>query len=61
MIIEQMYTGLLAYGAYYIESNGEAAIHIPLDQLSNSIAIEKAKQVLIITCCKSAMRSAIAL
>ncbi len=30
MIIEQIYTGCLAQGAYYIESNGEAAIIDPL-------------------------------
>ncbi|MFC3560220.1 MBL fold metallo-hydrolase [Pedobacter jamesrossensis] len=32
MIIEQIYTGCLAQGAYYIESNGEAAIIDPLRQ-----------------------------
>lgn len=30
MIIEQIYTGCLAQGAYYIESNGEAAVIDPL-------------------------------
>lgn len=30
MLIEQIYTGCLAQGAYYIESNGEAAIIDPL-------------------------------
>lgn len=30
MYIEQIYTGCLAHGAYYIESNGEAAIIDPL-------------------------------
>lgn len=30
MILEQIYTGCLAQGAYYIESNGEAAIIDPL-------------------------------
>ncbi len=30
MIVEQLYTGCLAQGAYYIESNGEAAIIDPL-------------------------------
>jgi len=30
MIIEQIYTGCLAQGAYYIESRGEAAIIDPL-------------------------------
>ena len=32
MIIEQIYTGCLAQGAYYIESEGEAAIIDPLRQ-----------------------------
>jgi hypothetical protein len=30
MKIEQIYTGCLAQGAYYIESNGEVAIIDPL-------------------------------
>ena len=30
MKIEQIYTGCLAQGAYYVESNGEAAIVDPL-------------------------------
>jgi hypothetical protein len=30
MRIEQIYTGCLAHGAYYITSNGEAAIIDPL-------------------------------
>ena len=30
MKIEQIYTGCLAQGAYYIESNGEAAVIDPL-------------------------------
>ncbi|AKD58140.1 MBL fold metallo-hydrolase [Spirosoma radiotolerans] len=34
MIIEQLYTGCLAHGAYYIESNGEAAIIDPLRETS---------------------------
>jgi glyoxylase-like metal-dependent hydrolase (beta-lactamase superfamily II)/rhodanese-related sulfurtransferase len=33
MIIEQMYTGCLAQGAYYVESNGEAAIIDPLREV----------------------------
>jgi glyoxylase-like metal-dependent hydrolase (beta-lactamase superfamily II)/rhodanese-related sulfurtransferase len=32
MKIEQIYTGCLAHGAYYIESNGEAAIVDPLSE-----------------------------
>jgi len=30
MTIDQIYTGCLAQGAYYIESNGEAAVIDPL-------------------------------
>ena len=41
MIIEQIYTGCLAQGAYYIESNGEVAIIDPLREVDNYI--EKAK------------------
>jgi len=33
MIIEQIYTGCLAQGAYYIESNGEAAVIDPLREI----------------------------
>lgn len=41
MYIEQIYTGCLAQGAYYIESNGEAAIIDPLREVKPYI--EKAK------------------
>jgi glyoxylase-like metal-dependent hydrolase (beta-lactamase superfamily II)/rhodanese-related sulfurtransferase len=34
MIIEQIYTGCLAQGAYYIESNGEAVVIDPLREVS---------------------------
>ena len=34
MIIEQIYTGCLAQGAYYIESNGEVAIIDPLREVA---------------------------
>lgn len=37
MIIEQIYTGCLAQGAYYIESNGEAAIIDPLRETQQYI------------------------
>lgn len=37
MKIEQIYTGCLAQGAYYIESNGEAAIIDPLREVENYI------------------------
>jgi hydroxyacylglutathione hydrolase len=33
MKIEQIYTGCLAHAAYYIESNGEAAIIDPLREV----------------------------
>jgi len=38
MTIEQIYTGCLAQGAYYIESNGEVAIIDPLREVKNYIA-----------------------
>ncbi|WP_290699762.1 MBL fold metallo-hydrolase [Lacinutrix sp.] len=37
MIIEQIYTGCLAQGAYYIESEGEVAIIDPLREVKNYI------------------------
>ncbi len=37
MILEQIYTGCLAQGAYYIESNGEAAIIDPLREVQSYI------------------------
>jgi len=37
MKIEQIYTGCLAQGAYYIESNGEVAIIDPLREVSSYI------------------------
>ena len=42
MIIEQIYTGCLSQGAYFIESNGEVAIIDPLRETSPYI--EKAKK-----------------
>ena len=42
MIIEQIYTGCLSQGAYYIESNGEAAIIDPLREVGSYI--NKAKK-----------------
>jgi len=41
MIIEQIYTGCLAQGAYYIENNGEAVVIDPLREVESYI--EKAK------------------
>ncbi len=37
MVIEQIYTGCLSQGAYYIESNGEVAIIDPLREVQNYI------------------------
>lgn len=34
MKVEQIYTGCLAQGAYYIESNGEAAVIDPLREVA---------------------------
>ena len=42
MKIEQIYTGCLAQGAYYIESNGEVAIIDPLREVSPYL--ERAKK-----------------
>ncbi len=42
MIVEQIYTGCLAQGAYYIESNGEAIVIDPLREVDPYI--EKAKR-----------------
>ena len=42
MKIEQIYTGCLAHAAYYLESNGEAAIFDPLREVAPYI--EKAKK-----------------
>ena len=42
MIIEQIYTGCLSQGAYYIESNGEVAIIDPLREVQPYI--DKAKR-----------------
>lgn len=43
MNIEQIYTGCLAQGAYYIESNGEAAIIDPLRE--SAPYIDKAEKM----------------
>jgi len=37
MKVEQIYTGCLAQGAYYIESNGEVAIIDPLREVADYI------------------------
>ncbi len=41
MRVEQIYTGCLAHGAYYIESNGEAAIIDPLREVAPYIEMAK--------------------
>ena len=46
MIIEQIYTGCLSQGAYYIESQGEVAIIDPLREFKpylDRVAKAKAK------------------
>ncbi len=45
MKVEQIYTGCLAQGAYYIESNGEAAIIDPLRETEPYLAKAKANGV----------------
>ncbi len=45
MKVEQIYTGCLAQGAYYIESNGEAAIIDPLRETEPYLAKAKANNV----------------
>lgn len=47
MKIEQIYTGCLAQGAYYIESNGEVAIIDPLREVDNYIEIAKTNKATI--------------
>jgi hydroxyacylglutathione hydrolase len=47
MIIEQIYTGCLAQGAYYIESNGEAIIIDPLREVAPYIKKAKANNATI--------------
>ncbi|MDP1817367.1 MAG: MBL fold metallo-hydrolase [Leadbetterella sp.] len=41
MKLEQIYTGCLAHAAYYLESNGEAAIFDPLREVDPYIALAK--------------------
>ena len=45
MIIEQIYTGCLAQGAYFIESNGEAAVIDPLRETEPYIKRAKERNV----------------
>ncbi len=39
MYVEQLYTGCLAEAAYYIESNGEAAIIDPIRETEPYLAL----------------------
>ncbi len=41
MTVKQIYTGCLAQGAYFIESNGEAAVIDPLREVSQYIGLAK--------------------
>lgn len=44
MVIQQIYTGCLAQGAYYIESEGEVAIIDPLREVQPYIEMAEAKK-----------------
>ena len=44
MYIEQLYTNCLAEAAYYIESNGEAAIIDPLRETEPYLALAEKKR-----------------
>ena len=53
MVIEQIYTGCLAQGAYYIESNGEVAIIDPLREVQDYIErAEKSSFWYMSSCCQ---------
>jgi len=39
MIVKQLYTGCLFQGAYYIESNGEAAVIDPLREVTEYLSL----------------------
>ena len=41
MTIKQIYTGCLSQGAYFIESNGEAAVIDPLREISSYLELSK--------------------
>ena len=43
MKVEQIYTGCLAQGAYYIESNGEVAIIDPLREVQTYIDMAQSR------------------
>ena len=46
MIVKQIYTGCLFQGAYYIESNGEAAVIDPLREVSEYLNLAKSSNSL---------------
>jgi glyoxylase-like metal-dependent hydrolase (beta-lactamase superfamily II)/rhodanese-related sulfurtransferase len=48
MKVEQLYTGCLAQGAYYIESNGEVAIIDPMREVSEYIDLAESRNAKII-------------
>jgi hydroxyacylglutathione hydrolase len=47
MKIQQIYTGCLAQGAYYIESNGEAAVIDPLREIDQYLNLAKERNAVI--------------
>lgn len=47
MKIQQIYTGCLAQGAYYIESNGEAAVIDPLREIDQYLNLAKERKAVI--------------
>jgi glyoxylase-like metal-dependent hydrolase (beta-lactamase superfamily II) len=47
MYIEQLYTGCLSEAAYYIESEGEAAIIDPLRDIEEYISMAKKRNAVI--------------
>ena len=47
MYIEQLYTGCLSEAAYYIESDGEAAIIDPLRDIEEYISMAKKRNAVI--------------
>ncbi|MFZ6012557.1 MAG: MBL fold metallo-hydrolase, partial [Bacteroidota bacterium] len=47
MKIQQIYTGCLAQGAYYIESDGEAAVIDPLREIDEYLNLAKKRNTVI--------------
>ena len=46
MYIQQLYTSCLSEAAYYIESNGEAAIIDPLRDIDSYISLAKSRNAI---------------